>query len=386
MPDGGSPDGGATDGGDGGGSDGGTFDGGAFVTIPLTGCPFTAYSAPVTIGGQTFSLQIDTGSTDTGVALATCKNCGVAPPEYTPPDGGCSGSTQASYGSGASWQAEVCSASVEVGAELPAVTIDFAGITSQSGFFLNHDCQGDSVPSLSQGILGLGPIGLDTLGGNADDAYFNELVKQGITDTLAVLLCSLDGYLWFGGYDAQYASGAPQVTPMTNSAFWSVSLSSVGVGTTNLGGADNQAVVDTGTWGFFMPTSAYNGLVTAVSTNDGGTAVFGAGTLSATFFNEGQCAVPTGGQTQSQVDSALPPMTLTFPGDAGPFTLSLPPTESYLAPETTNGGTTYYCVSVADEGAESGLTILGAAVLRANITVFDEGHGQIGFVPQSYCQ
>jgi hypothetical protein len=370
-----------------GGSDAGVpSDGGAFVTIPLTGCPFTAYSAPVTIGGQTFLLQIDTGSTDTGVALATCTNCGVSPPEYDPADGGCSGSTSVTYGSG-SWQAEVCSASVEVGTELPAVTIDFAGITSQSGFFLDHDCNGNAVPSLSQGILGLGPIDLDTLGTNSDDAYFNELVKQGITDTLAVLLCSTDGYLWFGGYDAQYASGSPQFTPMTSSAFWTVSLSSVGLGTASLGGADNQAIVDTGTWGFFMPSSAYAGLVSAISSDDGGAAVFGAGTLSQSFFNQGQCAVPSGGQTQAQIDAALPPMTLTFPRDAGtPITLSLPATESYLAPETTSAGTTYYCAGVADEGAESGLTILGDSVLRANITVFDEGNSQIGFVPQSYCQ
>ena len=62
--------------------------GGAFVTIPLTGCPFIGYNSPVTIDGQTFQMGIDTGSTDTGVALSTCTNCGVSP-EYTPAVGSC---------------------------------------------------------------------------------------------------------------------------------------------------------------------------------------------------------------------------------------------------------------------------------------------------------
>jgi len=347
-------------------------------------------------------MGIDTGSTDTGVALSTCDDCGVSP-EYTPGAGSCTGNpstcgnsctgnspagcTCSEYGSG-SWNAEVCSASLSVGPEMPSVNIDFAGITDQQQFFIPTDCAGNTVTtSLSEGILGLGPLDLDTIGTGNSDAYFSQLVQQGITDTLAVLLCSANGELWFGGYDAQYASGSPQYTPMNQgSGYWAVGLSSVGLGTTNLGGADSNSVVDTGTWGFYMPTAAFNALTNALSTDTGATSVFGAGAMSSTFFSEGSCVEPTGGQTQSEVDAALQPLTLTFPSTSGgSFTLSLPATESYLIP-ITSGGVTAYCAGVGDNAQLGGQTIIGDAALRANITVFDEGNSQIGFVPQSYCQ
>jgi hypothetical protein len=327
-------------------------------------------------------MSIDTGSTDTAVALSTCSNCGVSP-EYSPVVGTCAGQTSSKYGTG-SWTAEVCDGLIGVGAELPEVTIDFGGITSQSQFFITADCSENPAPSAAQGILGLGPIDLDTIGTNSDDAYFNELVKQGITDTLAVLLCSLDGELWFGGYDAQYASGPPQYTPMTTSNYWTVDLMSIGYGGQNLGGGNSQSIVDTGTWGFYMATAAYNNLVSAVGSDSATQAIFGQ--LGSSFFDVSSCAVAGSGQSQSQIDAALPPLTVTFPAlDGGSFTLNLPATQSYLLP-ITSGGTTGYCFAAADSSQINGDTIIGAAALRANITVFDEGNAQIGFVPQSFCQ
>ncbi len=360
--------------------------GGPYVTVPLTGCPFIGYSAPVTIGGQSFQMIVDTGSTDTAVALSSCSSCGVSP-EYSG-GGSCSGSASDQYGSGASWSAEICSALVTVGTEMPDVNIDFAGITSQSEFFPNVDCAGAAViPSLSEGILGLGPIDLNTFGTNADDAYFNELVQQGITDTLAVLLCSADGELWFGGYDPSYASGSPQYTPMSQSSYWAVSLTSVGLGTQSLGGADDNSVVDTGTWGFYMPTAAYSSLVANLSANGGATSTFGAGTLGSSFFvAPSPCVLPLGGQTPAQIDAALPALTLTFPGaTGGSFTLSFKATQSYLVPMTDNGKT-YYCAGVADNSQLGGQTIIGDSLLRANITVLDEGNTRVGFAPQTYCK
>ena len=365
-----------------GASSGGELDGGAFVTIALAGCPYIGYSAPVTIEGQSFQLSVDTGSTDTGVALATCSNCGVVP-EYAPIAGTCSGQTSSSYASG-SWIAEVCSATVAVGAELPDVTIDLAGITSQSQFFIDFDCAGNPSNSQNEGILGLGPIDLDTIGTGSNDAYFNELVQQGVTDTLAVLLCSSDGALWFGGYDSQYASGPPQYTPMTASNYWAVDLSSIGFGAQNLGGGSSQSIIDTGTWGFYMASSAFNALSNAIASDNGTQIVFGS--VGSTFFSRSSCLVPVGGQSQAQIDAALPPLTLTFPGvGGGTFTLSLPATQSYLLP-IASGGTTVYCFGAADSNQLSGQTIIGAAALRTNITVFDEGNSQVGFVPQAFCR
>src|ERR1019366_350186 len=49
------------------------------VAIPLIGCTQGAYLAKVDIGSQTFQLELDTGSTTSGVASAKCKSCGVLP-------------------------------------------------------------------------------------------------------------------------------------------------------------------------------------------------------------------------------------------------------------------------------------------------------------------
>ncbi len=357
------------------------------VAVPLTGCASVGYGAPVTIGGQTFQLSVDTGSTDMGVALTTCSDCGVSP-EYAAPGGSCSGSAMSDFGGGSmtsGWTAKVCAADVQVGSEKPTVSMAFAGITTQTNFFISYDCAGTA----SEGILGLGPIDLDTIGTTKDDAYFTALVQKGVPDTLALLLCSTKGVLWFGGYDATYAAGPPEFTPMSMSASWAVNLLSIGVGMHDVGGADSLSLIDTGTWGFYMPTEAYNALVAALGTDSGAASVFGAGALDANFFQgnffSGTCVAPLGGQSQAQINAALPPMTLTLPKlSGGSFTLSLPATQSYLAPFRVKGSLEY-CSAIADNAMIGNVTILGNAVLQAYITILDEGSRQVGFAPQHYC-
>jgi len=207
-----------------------------------------------------------------------------------------------------------------------------------------------------------------------------------------VLLCSNNGYMWFGGYDPSYASGTPQYVPLscdpttTSECYWNVSITDMSLGSTDIGGADDQATVDTGTAVFYMQSSAYDSLVSALSSNSGATSVFGSGALSSNFFNQGNCISPTGGQTQAQIDSALPPLNITFAGSGGAnVTLSLPATESYLLP-VGSGSSTQYCGAVGSGGSQSGSTIYGDAVMRANLTIFDEGNQQIGFIPNTYCQ
>ncbi len=341
---------------------------------------------PVSIAGQTFQMIFDTASTDMAVATSTCTGCGVSP-EYTPPVGSCSGTTSETYGDGQSWSAQVCSASVSVGGEVPAVSFDFAAITNESGDFFNSvDCAEDplSSPPLYQGILGLGPLDLDSIGAMPSDAYFPALVDAGVTNTFAVLLCSTGGLAWFGGYDPQYASGPPKYTPMSDAGWWAVNMTDVQLGTQDLGGADPQTFVDTGTRGFYLPTAAFNALMNA--SNAGFTSVFGANTLNS-IFAQTFCAAPLGGQTQSEIDAALPLLSVTFPAvDGGaPFTLTVPATQSYLVPVTLSA-VTYYCQGVGDNADQGHHSIIGGPMMRGNITVFDEGNRQIGFAPQAYCE
>jgi hypothetical protein len=355
---------------------------GNFVTVPLGGCPFLGYDAPVTIDTQTFQLDIDTGSTTTFVAASSCSNCGVTP-EYTPPASADTGmTTQSAYGSG-EVEGNVYKDSVRVGNEMPTVTLEFGGITSQRQFFLMEDCSGGNGQQ-GEGLLGLGPIGLDTIGMASNDAYFTDLVatSMGMADVFAVNLCTSGGNMWFGGYDQSYASGPAEYSPLVNNGYWGIAITSIGLGSTTFSNSgDNSAVVDTGTGSFLMPSSAYSALVSALDSNSEATSIFGSGMLSQVLGGN-NCVQPTGRQTQEEIDAALPKLVVTVPKvGGGSLQLSMPATQSYLA---LMAGA--YCGGIGDNSQLGGQTIWGAPALRAYITVFDIAHSQIGFAAQSSCE
>jgi hypothetical protein len=356
------------------------------VTIPLTGCPLDSYFASVTVGSQPFTMLFDTGSTDTAVALSTCTTCGVLP-KFSAPVGSCYSqlTTQRSLG----WIGGVCSETMSVGGELPAVNVNVVGISKNVDFFTNVDCTGKPLSSGApqyQGILGMGPLNdLDTIGQEADDAYFSELVAKEVTNSFGVLLCSVGGRVWFGGYDSKLASGPPQYTPLSMPSGWAISVSSIGLGSMNVGAGDPQSIIDTGTQFYSMPAAAYNSFIS--QTHSGFTTIFGSNTLRSIYGARRACVVPGGGQTQAQIDAVLPPMTMTLPSvGGGSFTLSFPATASYLVPATpADGGALQYCLAIADSTQTGGYSIIGGPMLRANITLFDLADAQIGFIPQGFC-
>jgi hypothetical protein len=366
-------------------------DAGDVVAVPLTGCALVGYSAQVKIGGSmTFAMSIDTGSTTMGIAAESCSNCDVSP-EYTPgataADTGMQTSSQ--YGSGA-WSGEVYEDTVEIIPEMPAVPLYFAAIERQEHFFLGSNCAGGSGDT-SQGILGMGPIYLDTIGTNPTDAYFPELVvTASLPNVFAVQLCNLNGTMWLGGFDASRLTAPPQYTPIvplnsTTQPFYAVNLVDVGLDGVSLGATDyGPSVVDTGTYGFLMPADAYQNLVTTVTASPGGAQVFGSGKLTSSFFSMGNCLTPMSGMTAEQIDAALPVLSMTFPtAEGGSFIVQMPATESYLIPVGT-GAQACYVAGAASSGME-GQTIIGASTQSSHMTIFDPAHNQVGFAPATGC-
>jgi hypothetical protein len=242
--------------------------------------------------------------------------------------------------------------------------------------------------------MGFGPLDLDDLGNNNNDAYFYELSQQASIGSFAVLLCTQGGgNMWFGGYDSSYASGpAAGFTPNTGTSepsgeqYWQARVTGMSLGGVSLSGAaDEFALVDTGTELFYMEQKAFNALVGELAGNSAASTIFGDGVLSQGFFDDVSCATTVGGQTRADVDAQLPPLTITFPAvEGGSFTISLPATQSYLT-YTTNGGAQFCAAAQNAGGNGAGYTVLGDAVLGSNITVFDKANNQIGFVPQNSC-
>ena len=103
---------------------------GANASLAVRGSAFADYSVAVTIGGQSFQVIVDTGSSVFAVAASSIDHCS---PYY---EGACDGATLPTqvYGSG-TWDGRVCSgASVKMGG-LRAGEPPFAGMLSEVSLF-----------------------------------------------------------------------------------------------------------------------------------------------------------------------------------------------------------------------------------------------------------
>lgn len=351
--------------------------------VPLTACEQTlAYTASIILGGtQTFDVLVDTGSTTLAVADATCSGCNVKT-KYTPGSTAVDKMTTASsqYGSG-SWSGKVYEDGVQAPAS-PVAPVDFASITKQTSFFQPLTCPNKS--GSYQGILGLGPTAAAVKGTNG---FFDQLVSQlQVPNVFAVQLCDNGGTLWLGGFDAAATTGAPVYTPEIagiDTYYYAIDFESITLAGNSIPVATAQykdAVVDTGTSIFVLPTSAVNAIANAVSADAGFTAAFG--NLGASWFSNPANCAPTQ-KTKAELDASLPPLDLVF-GSTNPVTVKAPATESYLVPI---GGQWCPGIYAMDPSASFPLaSILGSPVLRSSVVVFDRQKKQIGFAPHAGCK
>jgi hypothetical protein len=362
---------------------GGNDAGSGVVSIALSSCVPTVYTAPVTLGAsQTFQMLVDTGSTTLGVAANGCA-CGAASPVYTP---GSTATDQkqtatSQYGSG-SWSGEIYLETVSMGASAQAPT-KLVAIKSQANFFEPLQC--DSKSGGMQGILGMGPTKAAVAGTNGFfDAY---VAANKVPDVFATELCDATGTLWLGGFDPSATTAPPQYTPsndLYSQYYYTVNLASIGVGGTNVpvsSGQYTDSVVDTGTSVFLLGTTAYDALVKAVQADAQFTKLFGASFFPPSNAQTQACAGVS--ETKAALDAALPSLTLTF-GTSPAITVNASATESYLV----NAGGNTWCAGVVgiDQGANFPLaSIMGAPVLRSNVVIFDRAQKRIGFAPHTPC-
>jgi hypothetical protein len=112
------------------------------------------------------------------------------------------------------------------------------------------------------------------------------------------------------------------------------------------------------------------------------------------WFNRTQCTDPTFSlvrteltQTRDEIDSLLPPLTLVFTGPSGErATVLAPATESYLY-EITDVTPPTWCQGMCAETPQDQIAaIVGAAVIRSTVVIFDKAHSRIGFAPHKACQ
>jgi hypothetical protein len=95
--------------------------------------------------------------------------------------------------------------------------------------------------------------------------------------------------------------------------------------------------------------------------------------------NVGNCALLT--QTKDELDALLPPLTLTFKSATGQeMSAQAAATESYLYQIQGE-----WCQAMCGTTLDPIASIMGAAVLRSNVVIFDRVNNQVGFAPHKPC-
>ncbi len=340
------------------------------AAIPLSSPDGSFYTANVSIGSQSFAMVVDTGSTTAAVAGSTCTGCGVTPsykPGATATDQHQTASAQ--YGSG-SWNGEIYADTMGLGFGTPSASVKLASITSQTTFF-------DGNQNTFQGLLGLGGDNLLTQG---TTSFLDGIVAAGVKDIESFQMCDANGgTMWLGGYDASHTGADPQYTAMSQSTqqlYYMVTLSDMKLGNTSIGYTSSTAIADTGTSLFYVSQTVANNVVTQANK---------ATTLWQGTFASQQgvyCAMAKSGVTAAQIDTAMPPLNMTFPGAGGSFTMSIPATHSYML----DAGSGMWCIGIAyNSGLPGNITLMGDVGLRGMVTIFDRTKHQVGFAPSKGC-
>jgi aspartyl protease len=348
--------------------------------IPLTTPDESFWGPQVTIGGQAFMMDLDTGSTTIGVAGATCSQCtGVTPlyaPGTTAVDEHKTASTQ--YADNSGWSGEIYKDAVGLGQGSPSVPVDVVAMTRQRQFFYQNQYQG---------IFGLGaPENAEPSTG----AYFDIAAQAGLTPVMAFELCPDGGTMWIGGFDATRTADAPRYTPLIpisgNQPFYAIDISSMSIGGTVVGtGAATfqQPVVDTGTTYFYLPTGVETAVINAINSSTGFKALFGASAQVQDDPNDtGIGCVTAAGVTGAMVDASLPPMTIAMPAVGGgtDVTVSVKPLQSYMY----DAGGGKFCLGIGDGGTQDATT-MGDQIMQAFVTIIDLQHQQVGWAPDAGC-
>lgn len=335
---------------------------GGVAAIPLTALG-GGYAAQLKLGGTAFSVIVDTGSTTTAVADASCTACGVSPTYSGAGGTDLHKTTSAQYGSG-SWNGKVFEDGAVLGTR-PSVALDFASITSQSMFF--------QPGNLYQGLMGFGPDAALTPN---TTSYLTKSIAAGMKGQIAFQMCPDKGTMWLGGFDPNAATTAPAFTPYNAATpYYLVNVGGAGLGSTSVNGSDfGPTVVDTGTTQTLVPTAAFTALTNAIKGSSGYASVFGSQVLK-------EQAELTTTMSSAQIDQALPPLSITF---AGGTAMSIPATRSYLLSE--GGGK--YAYMLGDSSSLTGgqkLSIVGNTLLGGMLVIFDVDQKKIGFAPQKGC-
>lgn len=364
--------------------------GAGLAVLPMAGCVGAEYYGEVNVGNDALSLILDSGSTTLAVSSSLCRRCETRRSYDGDTGTNLGGGASSAYGDGSSWRGVLVRDEVSMGPltapATPQVTVNFAAIVDEQNFFFADPTCAQGSTVANEGLLGLGP---DTLLEPGSTSFLSALAATGrlAHDAFAVQTCEVGGKLMLGGYASDAVAEDPFYVPMVASggyaAYYSVALAGMALGGRAAGLSASRlgaAIVDTGTTVNTLPPAPYQALLAGLGKNTGFTDNFDVGS-----YQQGKCMVAARASSREAVDAALPKWQLFFVQAGGArATLELDATRSYLAPVVGASGTTYYCPTVLGVDA-SEPTILGNAMMRQHVVIFDRANRRIGFATPAGC-
>jgi len=295
---------------------------------------------------KTFTVDFDTGSSDTFLPSTSCDSSCAGHTLWNPADSSTAVNTGTPYslafGDGSTVEGTVFTDTVTV-AGLTATSQAVGSSTQYSTGFEEAEFPPD-------GLVGLAFPALSVFGAND---LFTTLVDEGqATAQFGVKLADSGSELFLGGVNNNLFTGSFVNSPVDQDAFWQIDLLAIGLNGEELASGDVAAIVDTGTTLLIGDTSD----VTFVYEN-----IPGAKDASS-VLGDGFFTVPC---------DAVPTLSLTFGGTA--FSIS---------PETFNAGQLFEggadCVGGL-AGEDLGFWVIGDVFLRNVYTSFNKGANEVGF-------
>ena len=186
------------------------------------------------------------------------------------------------------------------------------------------------------------------------------LFNAGMPKQFAMCMSSTGGDLHLGGYDSSYADGTISwFTFDAGASHYNLPLTAISVGSSAVSGSSGSVIFDSGSTFSLLPTSVYNGLVSAI---------------------ESACpacstAVFTSNSYQSVNPADYPTITLSFTAISGStVTYSLTGAQ-YLWANPSNAN--QYTAGFEDSGSST-TWLFGQSFMRNWYTIFDVAYGVVG--------
>ncbi|KAJ3097605.1 Vacuolar protease A [Phlyctochytrium planicorne] len=318
-------------------------------SAPLSNEQDFVYFVPCSFGnGQTFNMDLDTGSSDTWVRGTSCtsKDTSCDGPKLDTSDSsitstGASFST--SYGSG-SVSGKIYKGPVSIGGAVSK--LNFGVSTSETGFVGNDGLVGlgfASISNIANQVSGQTNF-VDGLGFSGSQNQFGFYFSNSVDGD--------QGEVTFGGYDSNKIAGPITYVPLNSQTYWQFSSSGISysAGTKSGTFSVSNSIADTGTTLIILDTAAANNINKAI----------GASAYNAT-------------EGVYRINCASTGPDVTFKIGSGTF--SLPPS-AYIIGDGEGG-----CFSGITQGASGlgGVAIFGDIFLRRYYSIYDKTNSRVGF-------